>query len=40
MVKICAAARNLDTRVNFDRLGQYKQLVQYGRDAANKSRAA
>jgi hypothetical protein len=40
MVKICAAARNLDTRMNFDRSGRYKQPVQYGRDAAHKSRAA
>jgi hypothetical protein len=40
IVKICAAARNLDTCVNFDRSGQYKQPVQYGRDAAHKSRAA
>ncbi len=39
-MKICAAAKNLDTRVNFGRLGQYNQLVQYGRDAAHKSRAA
>ncbi len=40
MVKICTAARNLDTRVNFDRSGRYNQPVQYGRDAAQKSRAA
>jgi len=40
IVKICAAARNLDTRVNFDRSGRYNQPVQYGRDAAHKSRAA
>jgi hypothetical protein len=26
--------------VNFDRSGRYNQLVQYGRDAAHKSRAA
>ncbi len=40
MVKICAAARNLDTHVNFDKSGKYNQPVQYGRDAAHKSRAA
>jgi hypothetical protein len=40
MVKICAAARNLDTRVNFDKLGRYNQPVQYGGDAAHKSKAA
>ncbi len=40
MVKICAAARNLDTRMNFDRSGRYNQPVQYGREAAHKSRAA
>ncbi len=40
IVKICAAARNLDTRVNFYRLGRYNQPVQYGRDAAHKSRSA
>jgi hypothetical protein len=34
LLKICAAARNLDTRVNFG------LSVQYGRDAAQKSRAA
>jgi hypothetical protein len=39
-VKICAAAKNLDTRVNFDMSGRYNQLVQYGRDTAHKSRAA
>ena len=39
IVKICVAARNLDTRVNFDRSDQYNQPVQYGRDAAHKSRA-
>ncbi len=33
IVKICAAARNLDTRVNFDRSGRYNQQVQYGRAA-------
>ncbi len=40
IVKICVAARNLDTRVNFDRSDQYNQPVQYGRDAAHKSRVA
>jgi hypothetical protein len=40
MVKICEAARNLDTSVNFDRSSRYNQRVQYGRDAAHKSRAA
>ncbi len=40
IVKICAATRNLDTRVNFGRSGRYNQPVQYGRDAAHKSRAA
>ncbi len=40
MVKICAAAWILDTRANFDRSVRYNQLVQYGRDAAHKSRAA
>jgi len=40
IVKICAAAKNLDTRVNFGRLGQYNQPVQYGRDTAHKSWAA
>jgi hypothetical protein len=40
MVKICAAARNLDTRVNFGMSGRYNQAVRYGRDAAHKSRAA
>jgi hypothetical protein len=39
MVKICAAAYILDTRGNFDRSGRYNQAVQYGRDAAHKSRA-
>ncbi len=33
-------ARNLDTRVNFGMSGRYNQPVQYGRDAAHKSRAA
>ena len=40
MVKICAAAKNLDTRVYFGMSGWYNQPVQYGRDAAHKSRAA
>ncbi len=40
MVKICETARNLDTRVNFDRSGRYNQPVQYVRDAAHKSIAA
>ncbi len=40
IVKICAAAKNLDTHVNFGMSGRYKQPVQYGRDAAHKSRAA
>jgi hypothetical protein len=40
MVKICAAAWILDTRVNFGKSGRYNQPVQYGRDAAHKSRAA
>ncbi len=40
IVKICEATENLDTRVNFGRSGQYNQPVQYGRDAAHKSRAA
>ncbi len=40
MVKICAAARNLDNCVNFGRSGRYNQPVQYGRDIAHKSRAA
>jgi len=30
LVKICAAAKNLDTRVNFDMSGWYNQPVQYG----------
>jgi len=40
IVKICAAARNLNTLVIFDRSGRYNQPVQYGRDAVHKSRAA
>ncbi len=40
LVKICVPARNLDTRVNFDRSGRFNQPVQYGRDAAHKSRVA
>ncbi len=40
IVKICAAAWLLDTRGNFDRSCRYNQPVQYGRDAAHKSRAA
>ncbi len=40
IVKICAAAKNLDTRVNFGMSGRYNQPVQYRRDAAYKSRAA
>ncbi len=39
-MKICAAAKILDTRVNFDRSGRYNQPVQNGRDAAHKSRVA
>ena len=35
MVKICAAAKNLDTRVNFGMSGWYNQLVQYRRGAAH-----
>jgi hypothetical protein len=35
IVKICAAAKNLDAHVNFDRLGRYNQQVQYGRDATH-----
>ena len=38
LVKICAAAKILDTRVNFDRSGRYNQAVQYRRDPAHKSR--
>ncbi len=34
------AAKNLDTRVYFGMSGRYNQPVQYGRDAAHKSRAA
>jgi hypothetical protein len=30
MGKICAAVRNLDTRVNFGRSGRYDKPVQYG----------
>jgi hypothetical protein len=40
LVKICTAPKNLDTRMNFDMSGWYNQPVQYGRDAAHKSRAA
>jgi hypothetical protein len=40
LVKICAATRNLDTCVYFGMSGRYNQLVQYGRDAAHKSRPA
>ncbi len=40
MVKIGAAARNLDTRMNLDKSGRYNQPAQYGRDAAHESRAA
>ncbi len=40
IVKICAAAKNLETRVNFGMSGRYNQPVQFGRDAAHKSRAA
>ncbi len=40
LVKICAAAKILDTRVNFGRSGRYNQPLQYGRDAAHKSRVA
>ncbi len=40
IVKICAAAWILDIRGNFDRCCRYNQPVQYGRDAAHKSRAA
>ncbi len=40
IVKICAAAKNLETRVNLGMSGRYNQLVQFGRDAAHKSRAA
>ncbi len=38
--KIWAAAWILDIRGNFDRSCRYNQPVQYGRDAAHKSRAA
>ncbi len=40
LVKICTAAKNLDTRVYFGMSGRYNQPVQYGRDAAHKSWAA
>ena len=40
MVKICVAAKNLDTPVYFGMSGRYNQLVQYGKDTAHKSRAA
>ncbi len=40
IVKICTAARNLDTSVNFGKSGLYNQPVHYGRGAAHKSRAA
>ncbi len=40
MMKICAAAKNLDTRVNIGMSSRYNQPVQYGRDTAHKSRAA
>ncbi len=40
IVKICTADKNLDTRVNYGMSGRYNQPVQYGRDAAHKSRAA
>jgi hypothetical protein len=40
LVKICAAAKNLDTRIYFGMSGRYNQPVQYGRDAAHKSWAA
>jgi hypothetical protein len=40
MVKICAAAKNLDTRVKFGMSGRYNQRVQYRRDTTHKSRAA
>ncbi len=40
MVKICAAARNLDTSGNLGKSGLYNQPAQYRRDAAHKSRAA
>ena len=39
LVKICAAANNLDFRAYFGMSGRYKQPVQYGRDSAHKSRA-
>jgi hypothetical protein len=40
LVKIYAAAYNLDFRIHYDMSGRYKQPVQYGRDSAHKSRAA
>ncbi len=39
-MKICAAAKNLDTHANFGRSGRYNQPIQYGRDAAHKNRVA
>ena len=39
LVKICAAANNLDLRVYFGMSGRYNQPVQYGRDSVHKSRA-
>jgi hypothetical protein len=39
VVKICAAANNLDLRIYFGISGWYNQLVQYRRDSAHKSRA-
>ncbi len=38
-MKVCAAAKNLDTCVNFGISGRYNQPEQYGRDTAHKSRA-
>ena len=40
LVKMYAAANNLDFRINFGMSGRYKQPVQYGRDSAHKSEAA
>ncbi len=40
LVKIYAVAYNFDCRVHFDMSGRYKQLVQYGRESAHKSRVA
>ncbi len=37
IVRICVAAKNLDTRVNFGTSGLYNQPVQYGRDDAHKA---